>query len=89
MESSEADGYADLPDRIAEVVGRLQASSSQADVADDVDRLLSLVQDFHGVGLSRLVELIHAWRGEIFLDAVERHPVAGVLLGAYDLPGRG
>ena len=86
MDGAEADGYAELPDQIAQVVIKLQASA-EGELADDIQRLLSLVQDFHRIGLTRFVEMVQQWRGEIFLDAVNRDPVLGVLLKAYELPG--
>jgi len=86
VDGAEADGYAELPDQIAQVVIKLQASA-EGELADDIQRLLSLVQDFHRIGLTRFVEMVQQWRGEIFLDAVNRDPVLGVLLKAYELPG--
>lgn len=55
------------------------------DVGNDVTELLDWVDAFHRDGLGRLVEMIRAWRGEIFLEAVASDDVAGALLAAYDL----
>lgn len=87
MDDGGAEGYADVPNRIAEIVVRLQGAT-QGELAEDIQRLLSLVQDFHRVGLTQFVELVQQWRGEIFLDAVDRDPVVSVLLKAYELPRR-
>jgi len=86
VDRAEADGYAELPNQIAQVVVKLQASS-KGELSDDIQRLLSLVQDFHRIGLTRFVDMVHQWRGEIFLEAGNRDPVVGVLLKAYELPG--
>lgn len=85
MDGSGADGYAELPDRIADVVDKLQAGI-EGEHAEDIQRLLDLVQDFHQIGLTRFVEMVQQWRGEIFLDAVGRDPVVRVLLDTYGLP---
>lgn len=77
----------DLP--VEDVLGRIAAMAevlgAHPDVGDDVTELLDWVDAFHREGLGRLVEMIRAWRGEIFLEAVAGDPVAGSLLGVYDL----
>lgn len=55
------------------------------EVGSDVTELLDWVDAFHREGLGRLVEMIRAWRGEIFLEAVAADEVAATLLAAYDL----
>ena len=54
-------------------------------VGDEVTELLDWVDAFHRDGLGRLVEMIRAWRGEIFLEAVAADEIAGSLLAVYDL----
>ncbi len=44
-----------------------------------------LNDEFNRVGVHRLMELIMAWRGEIFLEAVFRDPVAGAFLANYGI----
>ena len=77
--------YPDLPARITELGLKLQGRD-EAEVVNDVADLLRCVDEFHRRGLTALIEMIQAWRGEIFLESVERHPLAGALLKAYDLP---
>ncbi len=50
-----------------------------------MNELLEWVDAFHRDGLSRLVEMIRQWRGEIFLESVGEDPVTGTLLAAYGL----
>lgn len=64
---------------LAEVLG------DHPEVGAEVVELLDWVDAFHREGLGRLVEMIRAWRGEIFLEAVAGDEVAGALLAAYDL----
>ncbi|MDQ3145676.1 MAG: NifU family protein [Actinomycetota bacterium] len=77
----------DLP--AAEVLARIAASAEELathpEVGDAVVELLDWVDAFHREGLGRLVEMVRAWRGEIFLEAVAGDEVAGGLLAAYDL----
>nr|MDQ3385438.1 NifU family protein [Actinomycetota bacterium] len=67
------------------VAGLAEVLCAHPDVGDDVTELLDWVDAFHREGLGRLVEMIRAWRGEIFLEAVAADEVAGSLLAAYDL----
>ena len=80
--------FADLPARITELGLRLQ-SHPDPEVVDDVGTLLRCVDEFHRRGLTVLIEMIQSWRGEIFLESVERNPVTRLLLEAYDLPRTG
>lgn len=84
MSESPDPDFAELPDRIAELGQRLHGSPHE-DVARDVQLLLSMVDEFHRTGLTTLMELIDAWRGEVFMEAVQRDPKAGALLRAYNL----
>ena len=56
-----------------------------AAVRDRVEEMMDLFDTFHREGLGRLVEMIRAWRGEIFLESVARDEVTGYFLNAYDL----
>ncbi len=78
--------YPELPARIAELGLKLQTRGDSS-VAEDVRELLLLVDDFHRRGLTTLVGMIQSWRGEIFLESIERDEVTGPFLRAYNLPG--
>lgn len=69
-------------ERIAALAEQL---AEHPEVGGDALELLDWVDAFHREGLGRLVEMIRAWRGEIFLEAVAGDEVAGGLLAAYDL----
>ena len=81
----EADGYGNLPGQIADVRARLEGHPDDA-VKEDVRRLVGLTDDFHRIGLSRLLATIQQWRGEIFLEALQDDPVVSTLLSAHGLP---
>lgn len=70
---------------IDELARRLKANGG-AGAAREVEALLTAIDAAHREGLTALVEMIRAWRGEIFLDAVERQTSIRKLLRAYDLP---
>lgn len=70
--------------RIAELAEVLSAHSDPA-VVETAGELLDWIDTFHSQGVGTLVEMVREWRGEIFLDHVAAHPVAGVLLAAYGL----
>ena len=55
-----------------------------AGVRDRVEEMMDLFVAFHREGLGRLVEMIRAWRGEIFLDSVANDDITGYFLSAYD-----
>jgi len=76
--------YSEVGVRIAELVGRLTSYSDEA-VGERVTELLDWVDVFHRAGLTRLVQMVEQWRGEIFLESIAGDPVAGTLLDAYDL----
>ncbi len=80
-------GYAGIPAQIFELGAKLQAHPDpDGEIAEDVQRLLELVEEFHRLGLTRLVEMIEQWRGEIFLASATQDSIVGTLLGAYALP---
>ena len=70
---------------LAGIAALAEQLSEHPDVGREVLELLDWVDAFHREGLGRLVEMIRAWRGEIFLEAVAADVVAGGLLAAYDL----
>jgi Fe-S cluster biogenesis protein NfuA len=59
-------------------------SHPDAGVRDRVEEMMDLFDAFHREGLGRLIEMIRAWRGEIFLESVGRDDVTGYFLSAYD-----
>jgi Fe-S cluster biogenesis protein NfuA len=76
--------YEDVLARIAALAEELTAWGDP-EVSGRVGELLDWVDAFHRDGLGRLVDMIRAWRGEIFLEAVAADPIAGLLLRAYGL----
>ena len=76
--------YAQVLDRIAELAGEL-VEHPDKEVSEKATELLDWVDAFHRDGLGQLVEMIRAWRGEIFLESVARDEIAGTLLAAYGL----
>lgn len=77
-------GYDEVMPRVGELYDELM-SHPDAEVRDRVEEMMDLVDAFHREGLGRLVEMIRAWRGEIFLESVGRDDVTGYFLNAYDL----
>ncbi len=84
MSDSEQLAYQDVGAHIGELVERLMAHPDER-VGERVTELLDWVDLFHREGLTQLVGLVEAWRGEIFLESAAEDPVAGTLLDAYDL----
>jgi Fe-S cluster biogenesis protein NfuA len=84
MSDVEELAYEDVLARIGELAEQLTAHPDPA-VAERVGELLDWIDAFHRDGLGQLVEMIRAWRGEIFLESVAGHPVTGPLLAAYGL----
>ncbi|MDQ6839080.1 MAG: NifU family protein [Actinomycetota bacterium] len=74
-----------------EVLGRIATLADELSewpdpaVTERVSELLDWVDAFHRDGLGRLAEMIRAWRGEVFLEAVAEDEYAGALLAAYGL----
>ena len=77
-------GYDEIMPRVGELYDELMTHPDSG-VRDRVEEMLDLVDSFHREGLGRLVEMIRAWRGEIFLESVGRDDVTGYFLSAYDL----
>lgn len=77
--------YGEIMGRIAELNERLRAGAT-LDTRSQIEELLDLVDAYQRRGLGRLLEMIRAWRGEIFLEAVGRDEVAGRFISTFD-PG--
>ena len=75
--------YEDVMPRVGELFDELMTHPDAA-VRDRVEEMMDLFDAFHREGLGRLVEMIRAWRGEIFLESVARDDVTGYFLAAYD-----
>ncbi len=84
MSDPDALSYPEVLSRIGGLAEVL-ADHDDPSVAATATELLDWIDAFHRDGLGRLVEMIRAWRGEIFLDSAEQDDVVGVLLGAYGL----
>ncbi len=76
--------YDDVMPRVGTLYDELMTHPDAA-VRDRVEEMMDLFDTFHREGLGRLVEMIRAWRGEIFLESVGRDDVTGYFLSAYDL----
>ncbi|MDQ6783990.1 MAG: NifU family protein [Actinomycetota bacterium] len=76
--------FVDVLGRIATLADELTEWPDPA-VAEKVSELLDWVDAFHRDGLGRLADMIRAWRGEVFLEAVAADEYAGALLNAYGL----
>lgn len=87
MTADEAMPYDQVLARIGELAEALAGHDDPA-VATQVDELLDWIDAFHRDGLGRLVEMIRAWRGEVFLDSVDQDQVVGLLLRSYGLGDR-
>ncbi|MGH9264020.1 MAG: NifU family protein [Acidimicrobiales bacterium] len=77
-------GYDEVLPRVSELFDELMTHPDAA-VRDRVEEMMDLFDAFHREGLGRLVEMIRAWRGEIFLESVARDDVTGYFLNAYDM----
>jgi len=84
MSDIEQLSYADIMPRVGELADQLANHPDRA-VREQAIELLDWVDVFHREGLGRLVELIRAWRGEVFLEAVAQDEIAGPFLAVYDL----
>lgn len=76
--------YSEVMPRVAMLVEELMNHPDES-VGSRVEKLLDLVDVFHRDGLTNLLSMVEAWRGEIFLESVVADEVTGELLGAYDL----
>jgi Fe-S cluster biogenesis protein NfuA len=76
--------YTDIMPRVGELADEL-LNHPDRNVREQIEELLDWVDAFHRDGLGRLVEMIRAWRGEVFLDSVSQDEIAGPFLETYDL----
>lgn len=76
--------YREAFEHIAELADEL-ANHPDPKVADKVLELLDWVDAVHRDGLGRMIEMVRAWRGEIFLESLARDEITGTMLNAYDL----
>jgi Fe-S cluster biogenesis protein NfuA len=76
--------YTDIMPRVGELADEL-LNHPDRNVREQIQELLDWVDVFHREGLGRLVEMIRAWRGEIFLESVARDEITGPFLSVYDL----
>ncbi len=84
MSDTEQLAYNEIMPRVGELADEL-LNHPDPQVRDQITELLDWVDVFHREGLGRLVEMIRAWRGEIFLESVNRDEIAGAFLETYDL----
>jgi Fe-S cluster biogenesis protein NfuA len=75
--------YHDVMPRVGELFDELM-THPDAGVPDRVEEMMDLFDAFHREGLGRLVEMIRAWRGEVFLENVADDDITGYFLAAYD-----
>ena len=75
--------YDEVMPRVGALFDELMTHPDAA-VRDRVEEMMDLFDAFHREGLGRLVEMIRAWRGEIFLDSVANDDITGYFLSAYD-----
>ncbi len=76
-------GYDEVMPRVGALFDELMTHPDAA-VRDRVEEMMDLFDAFHREGLGRLVEMIRAWRGEIFLASVANDDITGYFLSAYD-----
>ncbi|MGH9078371.1 MAG: NifU family protein [Acidimicrobiales bacterium] len=84
MSDTEELSFKEVLERIGDLAEELTSWPDPA-VAGRVGDLLDWIDAFHRDGLGTLVEMVRAWRGEIFLEAVAADERAGGLLAAYGL----
>jgi hypothetical protein len=81
---SASPAYEDLPSQIQDLLERLRRHTDP-EVSNDALRVQMWIDEFNRVGVHRVVELILAWRGEIFLEDVFRDQVAATFLARYGI----
>jgi Fe-S cluster biogenesis protein NfuA len=76
--------YREAWEHIAELADGL-ANHPDSKVSERVLELLDWVDAVHRDGLGRMIDMIRAWRGEIFLESLARDEITGTMLNAYGL----
>jgi hypothetical protein len=84
MSDIEQMSYTEIMPRVGELADEL-LNHPDEDVRGQIEELLDWVDIFHREGLQRVVDLIRAWRGDLFLEQVEADEIVGPFLSAYDL----
>lgn len=84
MSEVEELSYEDLMPKVTELAEALLAHPDVT-VRHQVEELVDLVDAFHLEGVGRLVEMIRAWRGSVFLSAAAGDEITGTFLRSYDL----
>jgi hypothetical protein len=84
MSDVEQMSYTEIMPRVGELADEL-LSHPDDEVRGQIEELLDWVDVFHREGLHRIVDLILAWRGDIFLEQVQKDEIVGPFLGVYDL----
>ena len=84
MSDVEQMGYLEIMPRVGELAEAL-LSHPDIKVREQAGEMLDWIDVFHREGLGRLVEMIRAWRGEVFLENVAEDEVVGAFLAIYDL----
>lgn len=69
---------------LAELTAELLEHPDPA-VVRQTEELLDWVDVFHRDGLGRVVEMMRAWRGELFLNSLAADELTGTMLAAYGL----
>ena len=77
-------GYTEIMPKVGELADEL-LNHPDEEVRGQIEELLDWVDVFHREGLHRIVDLVKAWRGELFLEQVEQDEIVGPFLSAYDL----
>lgn len=84
MSASEDLPYRDVLHRISELASWF-LENPDPEVSANAEELLDWIDAYHRDGLGRLIDMVRAWRGEIFLESVARDEIAGTFLASYGL----
>lgn len=84
MSDIEQMSYIDIMPRVGELADEL-LNHPDEEVRGQIEELLDWVDVFHREGLHRVVDLILAWRGDLFLEQVQKDEIVGPFLSVYDL----
>jgi hypothetical protein len=84
MSDIEQLSYTDIMPKVGELADEL-LNHPDEEVRAQIEELLDWVDVFHREGLHRVVDLILAWRGDLFLEQVQKDEIVGPFLSVYDL----